>query len=95
MSEQRISNLRLTCRLKSCDGSPYCERCGTDLYDPDYIQIGKLDPLFRLYWRVRKPLRRLLRTIGPKRCDHCGKKYVKGYDEYLCSEECHDNWLPF
>lgn len=45
---------RAKCWLRACDGSPFCERCGTDLYDPDYFQHGKLDPLFLLYWRVRR-----------------------------------------
>lgn len=47
---------RIKCWLLACDGSPYCERCGTDLYDPDYIQYGKLDWLFRLYWNIRQRL---------------------------------------
>lgn len=84
--------VRIKCRLVGCDGSPYCEQCGTDLYDSmDYIQGGWLDPFVNLYWRTR----RLLKKLGPKRCDQCGKKFVHGYDNDLCSEECHDNWLPF
>lgn len=47
---------RVKCWLLACDGSPFCERCGTDLYDPDYFQYGKLDPLFRFYWNIRNRL---------------------------------------
>lgn len=66
--------VRLICRVRSCDGSPYCERCGVDLYDPDYIQRGYFDPLVSVYWRVRRWLR------ADKRCgvDNCLLK--RGHD---------------
>lgn len=91
-SKELLSRPR--CVLIGCleaDTYPGCVRCSAHIYE-DFVQYGKLEPLFRFYWRVRHALR-LLKPI--KRCDQCGKKYVKGYDEYLCSEKCHDNWLPF
>ena len=90
MAEELFTRPR--CVLLGCqlDG-PCCHYCGTDLYDAAFIQSGWLEPVFRLGWRIRS----IVRRFGPKHCRECGKKYVRGYDEYLCSEECHDNWLPF
>lgn len=84
---------RATCALIGCNlgNDPECQRCGAYLYGGDFIECGKLDPLFRLYWRVRH----LIRKIGPRRCEQCGKKFRRGYSEYICSPECFDNWLPF
>ena len=86
-------NLRLRCRLIGCDHvrDPGCVRCGADIYDPLFIEYGLLDPLLRAWWEFR----RWLRKIGPRRCCHCGKRYRRGYDEYVCSSECLDAWLPF
>lgn len=57
---------RATCWLVACDGSPYCERCGTDLYDPDYFQYGKLSWLFSIYWLIRQRFteRKMCREAG-------------------------------
>jgi hypothetical protein len=67
-----LSRLRPKCRLFGCDGSPYCERCGTDLYDSaDYIQYGLLEPLFDLAWRVRRlfrPHKRCGKAMGKESC---------------------------
>jgi hypothetical protein len=53
MSDSHTPEKGLACRLWGCDGSPFCHRCGTDLYDADYVQIGCLEPLQRLYRNVR------------------------------------------
>lgn len=98
MSEQLLMRaksvaIRARCQLLGCEVSrhiPACGNCGAGLYD-DFVQYGKLDPIFRFYWRTINALRKL----GPRKCKQCGKKYRRGYNEYLCSEECHDNWLPF
>lgn len=82
------SEVRLKCRMFGCDGSPYCERCGTDLYDSaDYIQYGWLEPLLHLRYRVRRWL---------KGRDRCGK--AMGEESYCCrlpdhEGECDD--IPF
>lgn len=97
MSLQALKRLRLLkrpkCVLLGCatDDLPCCARCGADLYDYEFLQSGWLDPVFRLTSKVL----RLIRKLGPKKCRQCGKKYRRGYDEYLCSSECFDNYLPF
>lgn len=91
----RYRLVRVRCVLLGCleaDTYPGCHRCGCALYDPECIVYGLLDPVFDFYWRARRYIRRLWPV---KRCDQCGKKFVHGYDNELCSEECHDNWLPF
>ena len=87
---------RAKCHLLGCylDETPCCDRCGTDLYDIDFIQRGWLTPIIDLYWRVRRAIRRQF----PRHCQVCGKKYWRGpkiVGEYVCSDECHDEWLPF
>lgn len=90
MREQRFN--RAICFMVGCvGGDPVCHRCDTDLYDPDFIQYGKLQPLFRLYWRIRQAIR----GLAPRHCDVCGKKYRRGYSTHTCSEACFENWLPF
>lgn len=83
---------RTVCILIGCvlGNDPCCDRCGAGLYE-EYIEVGKLYPLFQMYWRVRG----FIRSLGPRTCQHCGKKYRGGYDEYMCSAKCFDEWLPF
>lgn len=74
MNAPSSDGVRIKCRLFGCDGSPYCERCGHDLYDSmHYIQYGWLEPLDRLYWRLRRLLR------GRERCG----KHMGG-ESYCC-----------
>lgn len=62
MSEQ-VPDMRLACRFLGCGPYGYvCHRCGTGLYDGDYIHDGWLAPLFHLYWRIRT------RIVGDGRC---------------------------
>lgn len=88
-----MTGARIRCYLLGCvtDTNPGCVRCNADLYDFEFVQIGKLEPLFNLYWGTIRALRRL----GPKRCAECRKKFWRGYDDQLCSEECFNEWLPF
>lgn len=83
---------RLVCQLISCSAGdfPECHRCGAEIYGT-FIDPGLLEPLFRIYWRIRGAIRKL----GLRNCDECGKRFKRGYNEYLCSEECHEHWLPF
>jgi hypothetical protein len=85
--------VRTRCHLVGCEplNGPYCIYCRTDLYDDGFIQYGWLEPLFRAWWRARSWLKKL----GPRRCDNCGKKFRHGYNEWICSAECFDDWLPF
>lgn len=87
--------MRLRCHLLGCIAThnPSCDRCRAYLYD-DFLERGRLTPLLnawaRLCWKL---------THGPffgrKRCAQCGKWFWLGYNDNLCSEECHDVWLPF
>lgn len=85
--------MRLRCEVFGCACArdyPACVRCGADLYGA-FIETGRIEPLLRAYWWVRL----LLRRLGPRRCDQCRKWFYRGYDGELCSEACHDQWLPF
>lgn len=62
-TEHPSNDLRLRCRLNGCccaEDYPGCVRCGSALYDHDFIQIGWLTPLrdrfsMVLYsWRQRR-----------------------------------------
>lgn len=89
--------VNLRCELLGCvvdEDVPACRHCGAAIYDGDFVVQGRLEPLFDLYWRIRRFMRKL-RKLGPKHCAQCGKKFVRGYDNELCSEACHDNWIPF
>lgn len=84
---------RLRCKLFGCvQAEDYfgCHFCQAAIYD-DFIEVGKLDWFFRLQGRVTRWFRRFER----KKCMQCGKKFWRGYDNELCSEECHEDWLPF
>lgn len=99
MSEQPTPDqVRIVCRLVGCDPDkfPCCKRCGTDLYAPEFIQSGWLEPYFWLrhrlwYWRRSCPWL-------PKHCAVCHKRYFRGpaiVSHYVCSEECYEDWIPF
>lgn len=87
---------RLRCVLTGCiqaEDYPACHRCDAPVYgDPDdagaFIDFGKLDWFFHLRRQVRSKLAR-------NKCEQCGRKFYFGYNDHLCSEECHDEWLPF
>lgn len=84
---------RLRCVLLGCvqaEDYPGCHFCQTAIYD-DFIEVGKLDWFFRLRWRVGQWLRRFERHT----CEHCRRKFWRGYNDHICSEECFDEWLPF
>lgn len=87
---------RPRCLLLGCvlgEHDPCCYYCGEGLYE-DFIQTGKLDPLFGFCWRARQ----FIRGLSPiTHCDECGKRIYFGrpYAKDFCSEACHDNWLPF
>lgn len=88
---------RLRCHLLGCvcDSDPGCHRCGAGLYDADFVQFGRLDFVFRAYYRAL----RFVRRFTGRRCDVCDRWYWplrQGFpDEWTCSRECADEWLPF
>lgn len=71
---------------------PVCERCGLSTYDMPPIEEGVLP---KLYWRVLNFLRSILSLFIRKKCCQCGKRFYKGRDDYMCSDKCHDEWIPF
>jgi len=82
------------CKLFGCDAGkfPCCDRCHTDLYDPGFVDIGKLTPMV---WFIRRHTRQVRRVLFGRRCDECKRRFRRGYNESVCSEKCFDNWLPF
>lgn len=86
--------LRPMCRLFGCicaQHYPGCSRCQAGIYDADYVEIGALDFAFRPYWRAR----RFVQRFTGRRCEVCKRRYWRGYDEWVCSDECFSSWLPF
>lgn len=85
---------RLHCVLTGCEAArdyPACARCGEALYGGHFREFGKLEWFFVLRWRLREFVRKFHR----KTCAECGRKFWRGYNTELCSEECFDVWLPF
>ena len=83
---------RIRCNLLGCaTDANACARCGTDLYDGDFVQIGRLDFVFRAYWRVR----RVAWKFTGRRCAVCSKRFWRRGDDWTCSDKCFSDWLPF
>jgi len=84
-------NKRPRCELFGCvcaEDYPACHRCGADLYE-DFIQEGRLEFLFRAYWRAQKFVWR----VTGKKCEVCQRRFWgRGR---VCSDECFEKWLPF
>lgn len=85
--------MRLRCHAVGCTASPegpFCDRCGAGIYDPVYVEGGRLDPLLRLWHRLRH-------WVWP-RCTTCKKKlwpWHRRVSNEFCSMKCFDSWLPF
>lgn len=83
--------MRLRCQLFGCCtyDMPECFRCRAYVYDEDFLEHGILTPsLWRLkhwWWSVTR------------RCAVCHARmwWHHRYDEYTCSRECFDQWIPF
>lgn len=91
---------RFRCRLVGCcehEQAPACFRCGTCIYDPDYVEYGRawLSPVRNLlaslrYWVGRR--------VMVQRCCSCGKRlwpWSHRVHGDHCTEECFDKWIPF
>lgn len=85
---------RLLCKLWGCYCSDThdfsCPRCGAALYDADFVQIGRLEWVYR----VRDFFRGKYAFIT-RRCDVCRKRMWFTRHNPCCSEKCYDQWLPF
>lgn len=83
--------MRLMCRVFGCayDDHCSCPRCGEDLYSGMFIQIGWLNPIYNLIhkWKMNRKYR-----YHP--CEVCGHPMYFSND-YCCSKECYDDWIPF
>jgi hypothetical protein len=103
--------MRLTCHWFGCREStqaPCCVRCGAAVPWSDYGDgTAYVEP--GLWWTVAGPilvaLDRLARwrdaVVGRllgRRCRQCGRRFrgpsVARWAD-LCSDRCHDDWLPF
>jgi len=87
--------MRIRCNLFGClcDDAPVCMRCGTELYDGEFYQTGRLDWLVLLWGRVSSMAWRI---FCPPRCEVCGRKLRHHEGLFVCSrQECLDAWEPF
>ena len=85
--------MRISCNLWGCwcDNNGACPKCGCALYDPDFVQQGKLAWLQSLWWR----LYRCVRFFKGHPCDVCGKRMWFTWNAPCCSQKCMDEWIPF
>jgi hypothetical protein len=83
---------RIRCVLFGCwcDENYACLKCGATLYDPDYVQIGKMDWVSRLWAKICA-----VPHVVSKRCEVCGKLIWFPGGKSFCSQACWDKWIPF
>lgn len=87
--------MRIRCYLFGCreDEDGYCHYCESYLY-MGYALEGvlekPLDAMWRFWWRLKTV------TVGRK-CEICGKRFWRSFNrnEFVCSEECAKDWVPF
>jgi hypothetical protein len=84
--------MRIRCVLWGCwcDRNGGCPKCGSALYDADFIQIGRLAWMQRVGGRLKQ-----LRGFVNRKCEVCGKRYWFTGRNPCCSEKCYDEWIPF
>lgn len=90
--------MRIRCELLGCrtgESGHDCHYCGANLYDGEYIERGRLDPLLARLQRILLFVRRM--TFWPPRCEVCGKRLPRRqWESWHCdSRECFENWMPF
>jgi hypothetical protein len=86
---------RSICRLRGCcchEQYPGCFRCGCGIYDCEYIEHGKLEPVVRFRKTVSRWIRKQL--VWP-RCKGCKLKMRYYSKDEFCSWQCEEGWLPF
>jgi hypothetical protein len=83
---------RIRCILFGCwfDENHACPKCGAASYDPDYVQVGKMDWIYRLHDRICT-----YPNVVSRRCEVCGKLIWFPVGKRCCSQACWDKWLPF
>ena len=99
--------MRIRCILFGCrlHDLPACHRCQAALYDADFIQMGRLEPLTDGVAHLRAifsadnlrctECRRLLSlpqlvSEWRRSGEFCGIAVTK-----FCSDKCRDDWFPF
>ena len=82
------------CRLGGRDEFGYspdqCVRCGSGLYDPDFVQTGRLEPVI---WWMKYVLGWLPYRIA-HRCNTCRKPMLFSAQP-AHSGKCTEDWVPF
>ena len=87
---------RFACHLFGCVPGefPCCDRCYADLYDDDWIP-NETRLYWKLHWRIVDAWRLFVAIFLGHKCDVCGRRFRRGFNEYACSKWCFDNWMPF
>jgi hypothetical protein len=85
-------DLRIRCLLWGCwcDEHSACPKCGSALYDADFIQIGKLGWMSRV-----RDLFKGIYCFTNRHCEVCGKRMWFTRHSPCCSDECYSQWIPF
>lgn len=87
---------RILCRVWGCIGTPEsngydCKRCRTNLYEGLWVEPD--GSLMRWYYRLIAWW--LYRSYYRfHRCEVCDAALFLT-DDYCCSDDCYDNWIPF
>ncbi len=90
--------MRLRCHLFGCEVdhfAPFCRCCQADVYEPDYLTAGRLDPVRWSLVRLRRRIGRLFRVV---RCEVCRRRlwpWSRRFSDECCSEKCWENAIPF
>jgi hypothetical protein len=85
---------RLLCKLWGCwvhNDYPACGRCGSALYDADFVQIGRLNWVYR----VRDALRGIYMSLATHHCEVCHRRIWFTRHSPCCSDKCYSQWVPF
>lgn len=78
---------RILCKLCSCatiSDHQECARCGSGIYDANFVQLGVLSALRSRAARIRPFIR----------CPQC-KRLMINRGLVVCSDKCFENWIPF
>jgi len=86
---RRVRCVMLGCLLAE---SQFCGCCGVTFYDNKFVNQGVVSRLVPWH-RISEAFART-RWLLAHRCDHC-QHWMFFRDEYVCSPECAEDWIPF